>query len=93
VDEENCKWCSEHGAILVTHDRGRGDRTILEVLAKHRVHAIFVHNDLRTGELHHFAKALLAAEGKIDHIAGSKRLIHHRLQPSGALQSRYKQKR
>ena len=92
-DEENGKWCSEHGAVLVTHDRGRNDRAILKVLAEHHVHAIFVHNDLRFADAHHLVRAILVAEAKIDHYVGSKGLLHHRLQPKGGLENRYKPKR
>lgn len=87
-DEENCKWCSEHGAVLVTHDRGRHDRTILDVLAQHHVHAIFLYDDLRAAPAHHLARAVLIAEGKLDKLVASKGLIHHRLRPRGGLENR-----
>jgi hypothetical protein len=47
-DEINCQWCESEGAVLVTNDRGKKDRTIFDSIAQHHVHAIFVHNDLRT---------------------------------------------
>ena len=84
-DEENCKWCKDHGAILVTNDRGKKDKVILVALAAHHVDAIFVYRDLRTGPPGNLAKAILAAEGKIDALRASKKLIHHRLRPSGNL--------
>lgn len=84
-DEINCKWCSTNGAVLVTHDRGKKDREILEMLDRHLVGAILILKDLRTKPAHHLARALLIAEPKMDLIAaGSKRLRHY-LRPQGGL--------
>jgi hypothetical protein len=88
-DEDNIKWCKAHGAILVTNDRGKKDKTILDHLASYHVHAIFVHADLRAAEPHRLASALLHAEGKIDDLASSARgLIRHRLRTAGGLEKR-----
>jgi len=87
-DEDNCKWCVEHRAVLVTNDRGKGDKEILNALANHRVHAIFVYGDLQTGPPHELARALLNAEGKIEKWVDSRRLLGHRLRPSGGLENR-----
>jgi hypothetical protein len=92
-DEENCKWCMAHGAVLVTNDRGKKDRIILKALAEHRVSAIFVYNDLRSGPAHELAKAVLAAEKRMDELVGSGKLIHHRLRPSGGLENRLQPRR
>ena len=86
-DDDNCAWCQEHDAVLVTNDRGRADKTILTHLAQRRVHAIFVHNDLRDGPDHLLAKALLIAESKMEEKA-SKHLLHHRLRIGGGLEKR-----
>lgn len=39
-DDDNCAWCQKHGAVLVTNDRGRADKTIFNHLAQRHVHAI-----------------------------------------------------
>lgn len=87
-DDDNCKWCKTHGAVLVTHDRGRKSRAILDALAIHRVNAIFVHNDLRAAPAHHLARALLDAEAQIDEIVGGRHLMRHRLRIGGGLRKR-----
>ena len=66
TDDVNCAWCRENGAVLVTNDRGKKDKAIHDLLAQHRVHAIFVHNDLRDGPEHLLALALLRAEPNMD---------------------------
>ena len=87
-DETNIKWCKERGAVLVTNDRGKKDKTILDLLTSYRVHALFVHNDLRADDPHKLAYALLRAEGKIDHWVGGKHLLRHRLRPNGGIEKR-----
>jgi hypothetical protein len=87
-DDENCRWCKERGAVLVTNDRGKKDHAILDALAIHRVHAVFVHNDLRGAPPHHLARAILCAETRMDEIVAGKHLIRHRLKPSGRLEKR-----
>lgn len=88
-DQDNVKWCATHGAILVTNDRGRKDRTIVDHLATHHVHALFILKDLRTADAHHLARALLAAEAALDDRASrSKGLIRARLRPNGGLDNR-----
>ncbi len=85
-DDENCRWCLANGAVLVTNDRGKTNRAIIDALASYRVHAIFVYNDLRTGPAYPLARALLNAEGHMDTIvANRRRLIRHRLTPNGGL--------
>jgi predicted nuclease of predicted toxin-antitoxin system len=86
-DDDNCAWCQEHGAVLVTNDRGRADKTIFDHLAQHHVHAIFVHKDLRDGPEHLLARALLNAEAKMETEA-KKHLLHHRLRVGGGLTKR-----
>lgn len=87
-DEVNCRWCQQHEAVLVTHDRGKGDKEILNMLAQHRVHAIFVYSDLRSAEPYQFARAILNAEAKMDTIVAGRRLLHHRLKRTGRLEAR-----
>lgn len=87
-DEDNCRWCKEHGAVLITHDRGRKDKAILVALAVHRVHAIFVHNDLRAAPPHCLARALLVAEPKMDVLVSGSHLMGHRLRFKGGLEKR-----
>jgi hypothetical protein len=91
TDETNCKWCVDHSAVLVTNDLGKKNPEILSLLASHRVHAIFVRNDLRHGPPHILAKALLIAESKIDEIVNGGKLLHHRLRVNGGLENLYKQ--
>jgi predicted nuclease of predicted toxin-antitoxin system len=86
-DDVNCAWCKAKGAVLVTNDRGKKDKKIHGLLAQHRVHAIFVHNDLRNGPEHLLALALLKAESKMELIA-QKHTLHHRLRPGGGLEPR-----
>jgi hypothetical protein len=76
-DKDNCQWCSEHGAVLVTHDRGKKDREILEMLDQHQVGAIVVLNEFRTKPAYFLARSLLNAEHKMDQIAEKKRLRHY----------------
>jgi HD superfamily phosphohydrolase YqeK len=83
-DKTNCEWCSEHGATLVTHDRGKKDREILEMLNEHQVPAIVVLKELRTKPPHFLARALLTAEAKMDQEASHKRLRHY-LRVNGGL--------
>jgi hypothetical protein len=80
----NCEWCSENDAVLITHDRGKKDREILEVLDRHKVGVILILKDLRTKPAHHLARALLIAEGKMDQEASHKRLRHY-LRSGGGL--------
>lgn len=88
-DDVNVQWCLERGALLVTTDRGKGDRIILKVLASQRVHALFVYNDLRDGPVHRLVRALLCAEAEIDRYAGLRRgVLGHRLKPTGKLEKR-----
>lgn len=89
ADEDNCKWCKENDAVLVTTDRGRKNREIAHALELHRVHAIFVYDDLRSEPPHNLARALLAAEGKMDQLV-KRGLIRHRLTPNGRLTPRPK---
>jgi peptidoglycan/xylan/chitin deacetylase (PgdA/CDA1 family) len=88
TDEANCKWCKENAAVLVTNDRGKKDRVILDLLAQHHIHAIFIHNDLRSGPPHRLARAILQAEARIDELAGGRVPIRHRLRPNGGLAKR-----
>ena len=87
-DADNAAWCSARGAVLVTSDRGRKNRAILSALATSRVHAIFLYKDLRGAPRHHLARALLRAEERMEQIAAGRRLIHHRLTPTGGLDER-----
>jgi hypothetical protein len=84
-DEDNCRWCSEHKAILITHDRGKKDREILEVLDQHQVGVILVLKDLRSKQPYHLARAVLNSEGKMDQIASSRKHLRHYLRPGGGL--------
>jgi hypothetical protein len=84
LDNVNCRWCSENGATLITHDRGKKDREILQVLDQHQVGVILVLKNLRSKPAHHLARALLSSEGAMDQIAQNKRLRHY-LRPSGVL--------
>jgi hypothetical protein len=86
-DEVNCAWCKEHGAVLVTNDRGKADKEIHKLLAQHHVHAVFVTNELRDGPEHLLALALLKSEHKMDQVA-TRRLLHHRLRYGGGLEKR-----
>ncbi len=87
-DETNCQWCQRNGAVLVTQDRGKKDKTIFSLLATYHVDAIFVHDELRNAPPHILAKALLRAEGEMDQLAGGRSLIQRRLRPSGKLEKR-----
>lgn len=93
MDEDNCKWCKNHGAILITNDRGKTNRDILDALAQHHVHAVFVYDDLRSAPAHNLARALLVAESKMDQLAKGRGLIHHRLGENGTLRPRTKSKK
>jgi hypothetical protein len=88
-DETNITWCADKGAILVTNDRGRKDKTILRHLNTHHVHAVFVYKDLRDADPYHLARALLnAADTLADWASRPRGLIHHRLKATGRLESR-----
>jgi hypothetical protein len=85
ADEANIRWCKQHRAVLVTHDRGNKDREILTMLDRFEVGAILVLRNLRQVPPHHLARALLAAEAKMDHLAASGTRIRHHLRPTGNL--------
>lgn len=87
-DTFNCEWCAARGAVLVTNDRGKGNREILTALAQTGVDAIFVYDDLRAAPRHEFARALICAEAAIDQIGAKKKPIRHRLSPSGRLKQK-----
>jgi len=88
TDETNCRWCHERGAVLMTHDRGKKDRTILDHLNQHQVHAIFLHDDLRTASTHEAVRAVLNSESHMDQLAAGRYLIRRRLKLSGRLEKR-----
>jgi hypothetical protein len=87
TDKANCEWCKSNGAVLITNDRGKKDRTIFDHLAEQKAHAVFVYNDLRAAPEHHLARAVLIAEGRMDGIAAKERL-RHRLRSGGGLEKR-----
>lgn len=87
-DETNCKWCSDRGATLVTHDRGKKDPEILEMLDRHQVPAIVVLKEFRTKPPHFFAKALLNAEDLMDQISARRRLRHYLRMGGGLAKAR-----
>jgi hypothetical protein len=89
TDDENCQWCAEHHAVVVTTDRGRKDRAILDALAREHVHAIFLYKELRTAPPHHVVRALLSAEAAIDdQVSRPRGLLRHRLSVRGHLEKR-----
>jgi predicted nuclease of predicted toxin-antitoxin system len=88
TDEENIRWCSETGRVLVTNDRGRRDRVILSLLNQHHVHALFVYNELRAAPPRDLLRALLCAESALDARAQQRGLIADRLKRSGRLERR-----
>jgi hypothetical protein len=88
ADEVNIRWCAQEGRLLVTNDRGRKDRLILDLLNQHHVHALFVYNDLRAAPPHHLLRAVLHAEDALEQAAGRRGLIAGRLRPSGRVEFR-----
>jgi predicted nuclease of predicted toxin-antitoxin system len=88
TDETNVPWCAAQGRLLVTNDRGKKDRVILDLLNQHHVHALFVYNDLRSAAPHHLLRALLRAEDALDQAAGLRGLIAGRLRPTGRIEFR-----
>lgn len=84
-DDDNCRWCSEREAVLITHDRGKKDREILEVLDRHKVGVILILKELRSKPPHHLARAILNSEGKMDQITSSRKSLRHYLRPGGGL--------
>lgn len=88
-DDVNAQWCADRGAVLVTNDRGRKDRAILDALAQARIGALFVYSDLLAGPPHRLAAAVLAAEERIEQeVSRKKGLLRHRLRPKGGLEKR-----
>jgi Domain of unknown function (DUF5615) len=88
TDETNVPWCARQNRLLVTNDRGKKDRVILELLNQHDVHALFVYNDLRAALPHHLLRALLRAEDALDQAQGRRGLIAGRLKPTGRIDFR-----
>jgi hypothetical protein len=89
ADDVNVPWCAQRKAVMITNDRGRKQPMIRNLLTQHRVHAIFVYNDLRARPPHALARALLCAEPKIDQLAAQRNgLISHRLTENGGLTKR-----
>lgn len=87
-DEDNVEWCAGQDRLLVTNDRGKKDRIILDMLNQHHVHALFIYPDLRAQPPHHLLRALLHAEVALDDRAAKRGLIAHRLKPSGKIEVR-----
>lgn len=85
-DTANCEWCAERGAMLVTNDRGKGDKEIRAALAATGIDALFVFDDLRAAPSHELARALLLAEHRIAELGSNKKPIRRRLKPSGRLE-------
>lgn len=86
-DEENCRWCAEQGAVLVTTDRGKKDPAIHEAIAKYaEVGVIFMHKDLRTLPRHRVLYALLRAEEAIEEATKQRKRMLRRLRPNGRLE-------
>jgi hypothetical protein len=86
-DETNVTWCSERDAILVTNDRGKKDRVIIDLLAEKHVDAIFVGKALRDGHERTLAAAVLNSESEMIRIL-RRGLIKHHLACSGALKKK-----
>lgn len=86
-DYENCRWCKAEGAILVTHDLGKGNREILTSLDEFQVGAILILTSMRKKPPVVLARALLCAESNIDAIIASRRSLRHQLRPTGKLVS------
>jgi len=84
-DEINCQWCKSNTAVLVTHDRGRGNREILQALDQLQVGAILVLRDLRQLPPRRLALALLQSEAELDQIVTSRHRLRHQLRKSGKL--------
>lgn len=76
-DEVNCRWCAERDAVLITHDKGKKDKEILEVLDRHQVGVILILKEFRSSPPFHMVRALLNAEHKMDQIAKRQRLRHY----------------
>ena len=66
TDEVNIAWCAARGAVLVTNDRGKKDKTIFNHLATHHVHAISS-TTTPVGDPHRLLRAILLAEEEMDH--------------------------
>lgn len=92
-DEDNCRWCKDNGAVLVTHDRGKGNKIILANLEQYQVGAIIVLANLRQQPPRFLARALLCAEGNIDAIMDGRRTLRHHLRPTGKLDPVMKKRR
>jgi predicted nuclease of predicted toxin-antitoxin system len=45
-DQENVEWCVARGAMLITGDRGRKNREMLDLLAREPVHVMLTHGGL-----------------------------------------------
>jgi hypothetical protein len=88
TDKANCEWCRANQAILITNDRGKKDKTILDHLAELEVDAIFVYNDLRFAPDHQLARAVLSSEKQMDEIASGRSRLRHRLRAGGGLAKR-----
>jgi hypothetical protein len=88
-DQVNIPWCAEQKRLLVTNDRGKKDRVILDLLNRHHVNALFVYNDLRAAPPHHLLRALLLAETRLDEDAHKNKLIKARLKPTGRIEPRH----
>jgi hypothetical protein len=84
-DEINCQWCKSNNAVLVTHDRGKGNREILQALDQLQVGAILILRDLRKLPPRRLALALLRAEEQLDTIATSSHRLRHQLRKTGRL--------
>jgi predicted nuclease of predicted toxin-antitoxin system len=84
-DETNIAWCREHGRLLVTNDRGKKDRVILDLLRQHHVHALCLQRPSSRAAPSSLASAPHAEHG-IEDAATRRALISARLKPSGRLE-------
>lgn len=85
TDEENVRWCRERGAVLITKDWGRKNKVILDLLASHQVHAIFVPESLNKRPGKQLLRALLSCEEQLESLLSGKKTVRHRVNKSGTL--------
>jgi hypothetical protein len=86
-DENNVRWCHQREAVLITNDRGKTDKIIIDLLAQQGVHALFIGKQLRDSPSRDLARAVLCAESEMEAIA-KRSLLKHHLRASGHLAKR-----
>jgi uncharacterized protein with PIN domain len=87
TDGDNVAWCVARGAMLVTADRGRRNREMLDLLSRHPVHVLLVHTGVtQRAFMRAFVRHCDGLEDAIDRRNLQGRVVRHRLRREGGIE-------